>query len=149
MKKLFLLLSLIWIYLFSQAQPQTMQAESWKIKWNKKTILETGKDNETINTKKFKKADLNKNYFLEIAYKEDDAKKEKEWIRSFLLFDENDVELLRRDSTRKTKISAVELKKLFGNKKKIRIYTISIPSDPNMAARVRVRRVHLCTLVLQ
>ena len=126
-----------------------MQTDSWKIKWNKKTILETGKENEIVNTKKIKRTDLDKNYYLEIAYKEADSKKEKEWTRSFLLFDENDVELLRKDSTRKVKINAAELKKIFAGKKKIRIYTIALPTDPNMAARVRIRRVHLCTLELQ
>jgi hypothetical protein len=130
-------------------QPKTMQASSWQIKWNNKTLLETGKENEAINTKKIKKADLAKKCFLEIIYKEADPAKEKEWVRSFLLYGDTDNEVLRKDSTQTIKIPAAELKKLFSTQKKIRIYTTAIPSDPNMAARVRIRRVHLCTLVLQ
>ena len=149
MKKTFLLISLIYTFLYAPAQPQTMNADSWKIKWNKKTILETGKENEPLNSKKIKKADLDKNYCLEISYKESDKKKEQEWKRSFLFFDETDAELLRKDSTRELKITAAELKEIFTGKKKIRIYTIAIPTDPELAARVRVRRVHLCTLELQ
>ena len=147
MKKLFLLLSLIGTYMFSEAQ--TQKTDSWKIKWNKKTILDAAKENETANTKKIAKAELSKKYCLEIAYKESDPAKEKEWNRSFLFFGDTDNELLRKDSTRNVKITAAELKKLFGDQKKIRIYTMAIPSDPDLAARVRVRRVHLCTLELQ
>jgi hypothetical protein len=147
MKKIFLLLTLSFVYMLPQAQ--NLQSDSWKIKWNKKVILETGKSNEAVNTRKIKLADLKKNYVLEISYKESDPKKEKEWNRSFLFLDESDNELLRKDSTRNTMITAAELKKIFGDKKKIKIYTIAVPADPDMAARVRVRRVHLCTLELQ
>jgi hypothetical protein len=147
MKKIFLLLSLTLAYLLPQAQP--VQADSWKVKWNKKVILEADKENEAANTRKIRRADLKKNYLLEVSYKESDPKKEKAWTRSFMFFDETDKELLRKDSTRNAKITAAELKKLFGDKKKIKIYTIAIPTDPGMAARVRVRRVHLCTLELQ
>jgi hypothetical protein len=147
MKKIFLLLSLSFAYMLPQAQ--SLQSDSWKITWNKKVILESGRNSEIANTRKIKAADLKKSYVLEILYKESYPKKEKGWIRSFIFFDETDQELSRKDSTRNTKISAVELKKLFGDKKKIKIYTIAIPSDPDLAARVRVRRVHLCTLELQ
>jgi len=147
MKRLFLLFSFSFIYILSQSQP--VKADSWKIKWNKKTILESSKENEAANTKKIKQAELKKNYSLEISYKESDTQKEKAWKRSFIFFDEADKELLRKDNTRSTKLTAAELKKLFGDKKKIKIYTIAIPSDPDLAARVRVRRVHLCTLELQ
>ena len=147
MKKTFLFLSLGLTYMLLQAQ--NAQPDSWKIKWNKKVILETSKSDEAANIRKIKSADLKKNYVLEILYKESDPKKEKQWNRSFLFFDESDNEILRKDNTRNAKITAAELKKLFGNKKKIKIYTIAIPTDPGLAARVRVRRVHLCTLELQ
>jgi hypothetical protein len=146
MKKIFLLLSLGLTYMLLYAQ--NAQPDSWKIKWNKKVILETSKSDEAANVRKIKMSDLKKNYFLEINYKEADAKKEREWTRSFMFFNESDNELLRKDSTRSWKISAAELKKLFGDKKKIKIYTVAVPTDPNMAARVRVRRVHLCTIEL-
>ena len=144
MKKLLLFLnfSLITMSLFAQT-------DSWKIKWNKKIILETSKEDETANTQKINLADRGKACFLEISYKEADPKSVKALRRSFLLFDENDKQLLKKDSTRSATISAAELKKLFGDKTKIKIYTVAIPTDPRLAARVRVRRVHLCTLELQ
>lgn len=145
MKKLLFLLSFGVTCLFMQAQ----QTDTWKIKWNKKTLLETGQQDETANTKKISRSDLDKKYCLEITYKESDSKKEKEWKRSFMLFDDKDQELMRKDSTRIVKISAADLKKLFGDKNKIKLYTIAIPTDPEVAARVRVRRIHLLTLELQ
>ena len=147
MKKIFLFLSLGLTYMLLQAQ--NAQPDSWKIKWNKKTILETSKSDEAANIRKIKSSDLKKNYVLEISYKEADAKKEKEWNRSFMFFGESDNEILRKDNTRNVKITAAELKKLFADNKKVKIYTIAIPTDPDLAARVRVRRVHLCTLELQ
>lgn len=128
---------------------EVVKENSWTIKWNKKVLLQTSEENETANTRKIKKADLSKKYCLEIIYKESDPAKEKEWKRSFLFFGNTDNEVLRKDSTLNIKIPAAELKKLFSNQKKIRIYTMAIPTDPDLAARVRVRRVHLCTLELQ
>ena len=145
MKNLFFILSLIGISLFSKSQ--TQQSDSWKIKWNKKTILETTKENVADNTQKVKLADLKDNCSLKVSYKENPP--QKDWKRDFLFFDEGDNELLRKDSTTSTKITGSELKKLFAGKKRIMIYTVSLPTDPDLAARIRIRRVHLCTLELQ
>lgn len=149
MKRSFFILSLAFSWLLSQSQMEVMKEDSWKIKWNKKVLLEASSENEAANTRQIKKAELTKNYCLEISYKESDPVKEKEWNRSFLFFGDTDTELMRKDSTRSVKVAAAELKKIFGNQNKIRIYTIAIPTDPDLAARVRVRRVHLCTLELQ
>ena len=107
MKKSFLLLGLIGAFMLSQSQG--LKADAWKIKWNKKTILESGKESETLNAKKIKKTDLDKKYCLEIIYKEADPAKEKEWTRSFLLYGDTDNEILRKDSTRNAQIPAAEL----------------------------------------
>ncbi len=147
MKKIVFILGLCFTWLLSQAQ--FPQSDSWKISWNKKVIAETNKKTEAAGIGKIKTADLKKNYSLEIVYKEADIQKEKEWIRSFMIVDESDKELARKDSIRTWKITSAQLKKLFGNKKKIILYTIAIPSDPDLAARVRVRRVQLCTLELK
>jgi len=149
MKRSLFILSLAFSWLFSQSQMEVVKQDTWKIKWNKKVVLDASRENEKANTKKLKKAELSKKYFLEITYKESDPAKQKAWKRSFIFFGDNDNELLRKDSTRNVTISAAELKNLFGDQKKIRIYTMAIPTDPDLAARVRVRRVHLCTLELQ
>ena len=120
MKKIFTLLTLG--LALASFRPKNAEPDSWKITWNKKIILQTSKSDEVVNIRKIKASDLKKNYTLEISYKEADHKKEKEWIRSFMIVDEKDAELLRKDSTRLAKISAAELKKLFGESKKLKIY---------------------------
>ncbi|MBL7741753.1 MAG: hypothetical protein JNK14_21215 [Chitinophagaceae bacterium] len=148
MKQVTIILFLTCSWFLSVAQMEVLKENSWTIKWNKKVLLTATSENESANTRKLKKTELSKKYFLEINYKEADPVKAKEWKRSFLFFGDTENELLRKDSTQSVKIAAAELKKLFGKQKKIRIYTLSIPTDPDLAARVRVRRVHVCTLML-
>jgi hypothetical protein len=38
---------------------------------------------------------------------------------------------------------------LLENNNTIKIYTWALPKDPKEAARVRIRRVHLCTIELK
>lgn len=149
MKNAFLLVAISLGWLFIQAQPQSMQADSWSIKWHKRTLIKTGTENEQVNKKTIKRDELNRNYCLQINYTESDPKKEKEWTRSFLLFDDKDHEILRLDSTRNATITAAELKKAVGDLNIIKVYTIALPKDPALAASVRVRRVHLGTIELK
>ena len=140
MKNLLLLLVFLSSAFISQAQ------NSWKIKLNQKVLLSTSTEDEAKNSKKIKRIELNKPGFLEVLYKEMPVKTG--WQRSLLFFDENDTELWRKDSST-SKIPNAIFKKISAGKKKIKIYTISLPIDPNKAAAVRVRRVHLCTLELK
>jgi hypothetical protein len=127
----------------------TMHAQdSWTIKLNNKTIITAKAEDEDANVKTIMRSELSKPGSLQVLYKQ--AQPKPGWRRSILLFDENDVELSRIDSlTAKSKISSATLKKGFADKKEIRIYTISLPTDPNLAAAIRVRRVHLGTLKLR
>jgi hypothetical protein len=140
MKKILLITALLVGTIFVQAQT------GWKIKVNSKLLLSASKEDEEKNTKKINAAEWKKNGSLEIVYSESDPKKYK---RSILFVDENDNELIRKDNTNHAKISISALKNKFSGKAKIRIFTIAIPADPELAARVRVRRVHLCTLELK
>lgn len=119
------------------------QTGSWKIKLNNKTVLTTSQESEITNTKKIKAAEWKKPGNLEILFTESEKDT---WIRSFLFYDGNDNEILRKDSTDHTKIPLKELKRLFADKKEIIIYTTIAPADPRIA--IRMRRVHLCTLKL-
>ncbi|HWC54609.1 MAG TPA: hypothetical protein VG676_13565 [Chitinophagaceae bacterium] len=116
--------------------------DSWTIKWNKKTVLVTNKEDEVANSRKIKPSAWKKNGNLEIIYKE--AEPDTVLWHSFLLFDEADHQLLSKEKTLYAKISISLLRKLFAGKKQIKIYTIVSPRNPKFA--VRMRRVHLCTL---
>ena len=139
MKYFFSIVSLIALSQFANAQDE----DSWTIKLNNQTLLTTSKEDVATNTKRVKKFDWRKNGTLEVVFKEHEKSV---WIRSFLFCDENDNQLLAKDSVSHTKISVGTLRSLFAGKKKIVIYTVVAPSNPMIA--VRIRRIHLCTLLL-
>lgn len=139
MKKLFLLLTLILTTLITDAQKN-----SWNIKLNNKIVLSTTKEDEEKNIIKIKTQEEKKDGYLEIKFTEAEPDT---WWRSFLFYDEDDNEVLRKDSVTSYKIKLGLLRKSFSGKKLIKIYTTISPKDPNLA--VRIRRVHLCTLRLQ
>ena len=138
MKIIFLIAILFLNQSLSNAQ------DSWIIKWNKKTILIANKEDEVANTRKLTPSDWKKNGNLEIIYTE--AEPDTILWHSFLLFDEDDHQILSREKTLSTKIAIPLLRKLFAGKKEIKIYTFVSPRNPKFA--VRIRRVHLCTLQL-
>ena len=140
MKKIFLSTGFLFATLFAMAQ------DTWKIKLNNKTLLSTGTEDESANHRSIAVAEWAKKGNLEVCYKETPAKKE--WSRSIFFVDENDNELIRKDNVTHAKVSIEALKKAFAGKSKIRIFTTSTPTDPDLAARVRIRRVHLYTLDL-
>lgn len=120
--------------------------DSWRVKLNDKTILLTSKENEKANTKKIKSSELKKKGQLEVIYR--DKSKDKDWVRTLLLADEEGNDIMRKEGVSNLKIKLSELKDKLGDHKKILIYTFKTPGDPELAARVRVRTVLLCTLIL-
>ena len=139
MKKVISIIGLMLAVFVSNAQDG-----SWTIRMNTKLLFSARAENENANSIKIKSSEWRKNGFLEVSYKENDLNT---WIRSFLFFDEEDNQLLNKDSTTYSKITMSSLRKAFAGKKEVRIYTIVAPVDPNIA--IRIRRVHLCTLKLQ
>lgn len=139
MRKILLIISFLIAGFFSSAQ-----SDSWKIKLNGKQILSTDKEDTLKNIKKIKLTEWKKTGFLEIAVKEAFPEK---WLRSFQFRDEQENELLRKDSVSFFKIPSPVLYKLFKNKKEIRIYSTTDPKNPMMMASSHI--VHLCTLRLK
>ena len=141
MKNLFIFASIM-----ATMSTHAQEAESWKIKWNGEKILVSDTEDKKANVRKVSMVSSSSDSLLEIKYNDNS----KEGIkRSFLIFGASDNELLRLDSTWSAKVSRETLEKVMGTAKKIEIYTIALPTDPELAARVRVRRVHLCTLLFQ
>ncbi len=122
----------------------TEAQDSWTIKLNNKVLLTASKEDTLANTKKIKALEWRKTGYLEVFYKE--AEPATIFYHSFLFNDENDNQLLTKDSTTHAKIAIATLRKLFAGKKKIIIYTVQAPKNPMMA--VRMRRIYLCTLLL-
>jgi hypothetical protein len=119
---------------------------SWKVVLNGKNSLSTSTESEEKNVISVKAKDLSKKNDFTILYTE--KEKNAAWQRSIIAVDDKDQELLNKQ-TDKLKIKNSELLQLFKKSNKIRFYTISLPKDPAKRAVVRVRRVHLCTLILK
>jgi hypothetical protein len=120
--------------------------DSWKVCLDKKVLLNTSTENEEKNVIKISSSDLKKAKTFVVNYTK--ASLQKGWERTILLFDEKDNKL-RTQRGKKFTLKASGLKALLDKYKTIKVYTINSPTDPKMKAQVRLRRVHLCTLVLQ
>ncbi len=118
--------------------------DSWKVYLNKTEYLNSHEENESKNTFNISSSILNKEGGLVITYIEKEPLKD--WKRIFSISDKNDNILLQKENVRILKISNDSVKSLFKNKSSIHIYTWTLPNDPDLAARIRIRRVHLCTI---
>lgn len=116
----------------------------WEVFVNKQLILQSNTEDPAVNSRIVKAADLF-NTNLQIIYTETpDA----QLNRSYIIMDNNRRELFRTENS-KQPINGAALKKAAGGETTLVIYTLAIPSDPALAATIRVRPVHLCTLILQ
>lgn len=123
-----------------------MTQDSWKVCFDKKNLLETSEENEEKNLLKISAADLKKYKSFIISYTETEP--QKGWRRTIAIYDTNDKELSKQTGNKLT-LKSSTVKNLLQTSKTLKIYTVSLPTDPNLAAQIRVRRVHLCTLVLE
>ena len=137
MKSLFIsLLALIPFNLFAQ--------DSWKVQLNDKIVFKTSEENAEKNNIKITASLLQKKKDFIITYTE--AEKKKGWQRYITIFNEQDGELYKQTGS-KIKMKNSVLASLFKKSKTLKVYTWSLPTDPKLQQTVRVRRVHLCTLV--
>lgn len=141
MKKIILLIAFVLPVLCVMAQ------NSWKVKLNNKTVVATNDQDEKQYEKKLTRTEWKKNGHLEVHYKQEDRLRDG-WIRTFYLMDETGNTIIQKDSVNSFKVSLKQLRKSFAGKKKIQVYTIARPTDPEVAMRVRIRTVLLCTLEL-
>jgi hypothetical protein len=77
------------------------------------------------------------------------TKELKDWQRSFMIFDEAGVEILKLQRGPTHRYNQVVLKDIFSKLQKDKVYelyTVALPKDPKKAALVRVRRVLICKI---
>lgn len=120
--------------------------DSWKICLNKKTVLKASAESEEKNIIHISAADLKDKSGFVVNYAEQNKKND--WERTIMIYDENDHELSRQKGT-KFELSNEDLQAFFQQSQTLKIYTWALPADPKLKAAVRVRRVHLCTLILE
>jgi len=144
MKKFILYLFLA----FSISQAFAQDGIHLQIKHDKQVIFSATNEDEQKNIVTLSSSGFHKNSCYHIFYNEENTVSSKgKWIRTIAFYDEKDNELLKKQ-TANLKIEDAELNKLLLANKTIKIYTWSLPKDPAEAARIRIRRVHLCTIVL-
>lgn len=120
----------------------------WNVFHDKRKLFSSSIENEEQNNLTVKPSDLKSGGNFIIMYSDANTTDKKgEWKRTIGIYTSADKELYRKDSTT-LKIPDLQLKKMLQENRAIKVYTWSLPKDPKEAARVRIRRVHLCTIML-
>lgn len=122
------------------------QDASWKITHNGKTRLSATSESEEKNKVQIRTADLKKKGAMVVNF----LQKEKQagWSRFIAVYDGQDNELLQSKGST-MKMDNAKLLSLLRKNNKLRIFTWALPDDPELAARIRIRRVHLVTIELR
>lgn len=123
-----------------------MAQDSWKAALNGKELLSTAEEKPDGNIITLNKTDLAKTGNFLVKYTEKEP--QTGWKRSIVLVDKGENEV----QTETGRILTVPNKTLLMQLLKegtLYVYTWALPTDPELAARIRVRRVHLCTIKLK
>ena len=123
------------------------QDDSWKIYHNKRLVIETSKEDQAANVIKLQQVDLNKDGYILVTYHQDQTMKD--WKRIIAVFDEKENELVSKENVSVIRLLHEDLKLWLKNASSLKIYTWSLPTDPDKAAAIRIRRKHLCTIELR
>lgn len=120
--------------------------ENWTICYGKKTILKKVAEDRVKNTFTINKNSLTSNSKLTIQLLALDTANNITLMANL----ENGNSVKEWEYTSKSlSIPAKELKTLFGTDNKLHFFYRSIPKDPEKAAVVRIRPVHVCTITLK
>lgn len=119
--------------------------DKWKITHNGRQLLQTSKEDATRNKATIRLVELKKTGLLEINYIEQE--KQKDWKRT-IAFTAGD-EVLYEQHGNYFKLTNTFLYTLSKELGAVDVYTWALPTDPKVAATVRIRRVHLCTIVFK
>lgn len=142
MKRLFILLPLIFMGGLINAQHI--------ISINSKQVLKLNEEDD--NADENIKLNLNFKHPAAAVFEAKDLKGSKQWKRSYIIYDEQDNEILKLNASKKVNTQQVAIKELLKKLeagKKYFLYTMATPSNPKLAAVVRVRRILLCAVIVQ
>jgi|APDOM4702015248_1054824.scaffolds.fasta_scaffold41967_2 hypothetical protein len=144
--RVILLMSLLLLKgFFSNAQ----EGANWKIVLNKKAILTASGQEDTLKNKlQLKKSDLANNNIFKIEYNEPKNSTTKGWVRTIVIMDTTSAVVVQQDSVSLLQLYNKDLMKLLWSRQKVNVYTWVKPLDPGMAAAIRIRRFHLCSIEL-
>jgi hypothetical protein len=116
---------------------------NWKVLFDERILLSTSIENKDKNQVTIELAEVKKGG-ISVSYEGEDL--EKGWKREIAVTDDSENELEKRGN-HKLFISSGQLKSITAKGiRRIHIYTWALPTDPDKAAVMRIRRVHLCTV---
>ncbi|HEX6333442.1 MAG TPA: hypothetical protein VFZ78_04390 [Flavisolibacter sp.] len=131
---------------FSLLLTLAMEAQdSWTVSYRGKTVLSATGENEARNTVLISRAGIGKSSIV-LTYRQ--AKPQKGWVRIMNVYSPKDEELYEIQAPL-IAVTATQLRKWASKYNTVKIYSWYVPVDPELKARVRVRRVHLCTIRFQ
>jgi len=136
----------ILVLLFSLTA-MSQKYDSWEIFHNRKEVASFNlkKESEDENKVLLLNRALDEPGFFIITYSP--AAEHADWTRNFVICDSTGRELRKFDNLgSQFKMLNEDIARLIGDRQKVKIYTWAIPSDPNLAASIRVRRILLCTI---
>ncbi len=142
----FYMKKIIFLFIASLFSLAIYAQQSWTVSHQKKTMLKNVEEDTEANIIKIRKSTLSLSGCLTISFKVNDGTV----IRTLMADDSSRVGIKSWENVKKTiSITNADLKKLFNGRNKIVLYFTEIPKDPAKAAVVRMRPLHLCTLVLK
>ena len=121
--------------------------DSWEIFHNRREVASFNLKKETEDEKKVLLLNraLEEPGFFIITYTP--AAEYADCTRNFVICDSTGKELRKFDNLgSQLKMLNDDIARLIGDRQKIKIYSWAIPSDPKLAASIRVRRILLCTI---
>lgn len=137
-----IILTILAFTFLTMAQSQ----ESWTICYGKKSILKKVPESKEKNSFTLSKSSLTSNAKLTIQLHAVDTANNITLMANL----DNGNNVKEWEYNNKTfSIAAGELKTLFGSERKLHFYYRSLPKDPEKAAVVRIRPVHVCTITLK
>lgn len=142
MNKVFLLVCFLLSLLVGNAQT----GENWQIFYNKKQVFK-GTPEMEVSAAKLKKVRLKNSDIITIKYNTENLSKG--WRRTFYINDSTDQNIKTIEMNEQSgsiSVTASAINDLINKKTAKYIYTMSLPKDKALAARIRVRRVLLCKI---
>lgn len=143
------IVSIMFLLLLCGFFTNAQEGASWKIILNKKAILTASGQEDTLKNKlQLKKSDLANNNIFKIEYSEPKNSTTRGWVRTIVIMDTTSAVVVQQDSVSLLQLYNKDLMKLLWSRQKVDVYTWLKPLDPGMAAAIRIRRFHLCTIEL-
>jgi hypothetical protein len=140
MQKIILFLSLVLATVLTQAQ------NSWKVYHNGELLLNATEENVKANTVTIPRANLEKHGDFIFIYSSDTVSKNAQ--RNFSMGDSTFSPVAKNNKYRFT-LTNKQFKELMNHSDKAVIDTWPFFKDRAIAAAVKIRRVHLCTVLLR